>query len=55
MLSRGITRRLIVVPLPNNDHGKTRMIRAMVRQGERRDVEKVQRACRILSSPWGVK
>jgi hypothetical protein len=42
-----------VVPLANNDHGKTRMIRALVRQGERRDLEVVQRASRALWSPWG--
>lgn len=53
MLHQGITRRLIVVPLANNDHGKTRMVRAIVRQGGRRDLNVVQRSPRILSSPWG--
>jgi hypothetical protein len=53
VLRRGITRRLVVVPLANNDHGKTRMIRAVVRQGERSVIEVVHRAPRILSSPWG--
>ena len=53
MLHRSITRRLAIVPLGNNNHGKTRMIRALVRQGERREIEVVQRAPRMLSSPWG--
>lgn len=53
MLRRGITRRLFVVPLAENAHGKTQIIRAVVRQGERRELEKVQRAPRTLASPWG--
>ncbi len=53
MLPRAITRRLFVVPLANNDHGKTTMIRSFVRQGERREVEVVRRAVRTLHSPWG--
>jgi len=53
VLSQAITRRLVIVPLANNDHGKTRMIRAMVRQGERRDIQVVQRGTRTLLSPWG--
>jgi hypothetical protein len=53
VLRRGITRRLFVVPLANNDHGKTHIIRALVRQGERRDLQVIHRAARTLSSPWG--
>lgn len=53
MLTRTITRRLMVVPLANNDHGKTTMIRSLVRQGERKDVDTVRRATRWLTSPWG--
>lgn len=53
MLARAITRRLFVVPLANNGHGKTTMIRSIVRQGERRDVDIVKRAPRTLYSPWG--
>ncbi len=53
MLACAITRRLFVVPLANNDHGKTTMIRSIVRQGERRDVDTVRRAARTLYSPWG--
>lgn len=29
-----IARRLFVVPLANNDHGKTTMLRALVNQGQ---------------------
>ena len=53
MLNRAITRRLFIVPLANNNHGKTHLIRAMVRQGERRDLQVVQRGPRSLASPWG--
>lgn len=53
MLGQTITRRLMVVPLANNDHGKTTMIRSLVRQGERRDLSKVKRSQRWLTSPWG--
>ncbi len=52
MHPRGITRRLIVVPLANNDHGKTHIIGSLVRQGERRDI-RVQRGSKMLISPWG--
>ena len=53
MLHRAITRRLFVVPLANNNHGKTHLIRALVRQAERRDLQQVQRGARSLWSPWG--
>jgi hypothetical protein len=53
VLRSAITRRLIVVPLANNNHGKTQIIRAVVRQGERRDIQILQRAPRMLTSPWG--
>lgn len=53
MLSKSITRRIMVVPLANNDHGKTTMIRSLVRQGERRNLDKVKRVPRWLTSPWG--
>lgn len=53
MLTKVITRKLMVVPLANNDHGKTTIIRSIVRQGERRDIEKVKRSTRWLTSPWG--
>lgn len=43
----------MVVPLANNNHGKTTMIRSLVRQGERRDLDKVKRSSRWLTSPWG--
>ena len=53
MLLRSITRRIFVVPLANNNHGKTHIIGALVRQGERRDLRVVQRAPRTMTSPWG--
>jgi hypothetical protein len=53
MLSKLITRRLMVVPLANNDHGKTTMIRSLVRQGGRYNLDKVKRSSRWLTSPWG--
>jgi hypothetical protein len=53
MLRQSVTRRLFVVPLGNNNHGKTQLIRALVRQGERRELQVVQRAPRMLTSPWG--
>ena len=52
-LTPAITRRLLVVPLANNRHGKTQLVRAVVRQGERRDVQQVQQGPRVLASPWG--
>jgi hypothetical protein len=53
MLQKSITRRMMTVPLANNDHGKTTIIRSLVRQGERRRLDKVKRAPRVLTSPWG--
>ena len=53
MLPRAMTRRIFVVPLANNDHGKTTIIRSLVRQGERREVKVVQRNPRTMWSPWG--
>ena len=53
MLSNAITHRLFVVPLANNDHGKTTIIRSIVRQGERRAIDVVKRCVRQLASPWG--
>ena len=53
MLSNCITRRLFVVPLAENDHGKTTMIRALVRQGQRQSLDTVKRCARLLFSPWG--
>lgn len=53
MLHRAITHRLFVVPLANNNHGKTHLIRAVVQQAERRDLQVIQRGPRSLWSPWG--
>jgi len=55
MLSMSITRRLIVVPLANNNHGKTTMLSELVRQAARRDLKKVQRGLYTFTSPWGRK
>ena len=43
----------MVVPLANNDHGKTTMIRSLVRQGGRYNLDKDKRSPRLLTSPWG--
>jgi hypothetical protein len=43
----------MVVPLANNDHGKTTMIRSLVRQGGRYNLDKVKHSPRLLTSPWG--
>ena len=53
MLGNGITHRLFVVVLGQNDHGKTTIIRGLVQQGQRREFDKVKRATRSLQSPWG--
>jgi hypothetical protein len=53
VLRRSIAHRIVVVPLANNDHGKTQIIAALVRQGERRALQVVSRAARVLTSPWG--
>lgn len=41
------------MPLANNDRGKTTMIRSLVRQGARYQIDTVRRAARTLYSPWG--
>jgi hypothetical protein len=48
-----ICRRLFVVLLANNDHGKTTMIRALVSQGLGKAIEKQKKGVRKLTSPWG--
>jgi hypothetical protein len=48
-----IVRRLFVVPLADNDHGKTTMIRALVSQGLGRELERQKKGVRLLTSPWG--
>lgn len=53
MLSDSITRRIFVVPLANNNHGKTTIIRAIVNQGARRPLKLVSRGTFTLTSPWG--
>jgi len=48
-----IARRLFVVLLADNDHGKSTMIRALVSQGLGRAVQLQRKGVRLLTSPWG--
>lgn len=48
-----IVRRLFVVPLADNDHGKTTMIRALVSQGGGIALRKQRKLARGLTSPGG--
>jgi hypothetical protein len=48
-----IARRLFVVPLANNEHGKTTMLKALVSQGGDFQFERLRKAQRRLVSPWG--
>jgi hypothetical protein len=48
-----IARRLFVVPLANNNHGKSTMIRALVSQGLGRAIQLQRKGVRSLVSPWG--
>lgn len=48
-----IARRLFVVPLANNDHGKTTMIRALVNQGQGSALKSNHKSNRLLTSPSG--
>lgn len=48
-----IARRLFVVPLANNNHGKTTMVRALVKQGQGSSIKSVKKGNRLMTSPWG--
>lgn len=48
-----LSRRLFVVPLANNDHGKSSIIRAMVSQGLGKSIQLQRKGVRALVSPWG--
>lgn len=48
-----IVRRLFVVPLADNDHGKTTMIRGLVSQGSGRKLQKQKKGTRQLLTPVG--
>lgn len=48
-----LARRLFVVPLADNDHGKTTMIRALVAQGLGQALKKSKKGVRSLASPFG--
>jgi len=42
-----IARRLFVVPLANNNHGKTTMVRALVKQGQGSSIKSVKKGSRL--------
>jgi hypothetical protein len=48
-----IARRLFVVPLANNAHGKTTIIKALVSQGGDPQFGRLRKAPRLLTSPRG--
>lgn len=48
-----ISRRLFVVPMANNNHGKSTIIRALVSQGLGTKVKLQRKGIRELYSPWG--
>jgi hypothetical protein len=48
-----IVRKLFVVPLAENDHGKSTIVRAMVSQGIGQDIALHRKGVRALTSPWG--
>jgi hypothetical protein len=48
-----IARRLFVVPIADNDHGKSTIIRALVSQGLGASIALQRKGVRQLTSPWG--
>lgn len=48
-----IVRRLFVVPLANDAHGKSSLMRAFVNQGQQNNLTSPKRAVRSLETPWG--
>ena len=48
-----LTRRLFVVLLAENNHGKSRIMTRILSQGVRRSFDKGQMGERTLTSPWG--
>jgi hypothetical protein len=48
-----ICRRLFVVPLANNDHGKSTIIRSMVSQAVGREIALHRKKQRDMITPWG--
>jgi len=48
-----IARRLFVVPLADNAHGKTTMLKALVSQGGQPQFTRLRKGARLLTSPWG--
>jgi hypothetical protein len=48
-----ICRRLFVVPVADNGHGKTTIVKALVSQGGDPQFDRLRKAPRSLVSPWG--
>jgi hypothetical protein len=48
-----IARRLFVVPLADNAHGKTTMLKALVSQAGHPQFDRLRKSVRMLTSPWG--
>lgn len=48
-----ICRRLFVVPLANNDHGKSTIVRSMVSQAIGRRIGLHRKSARDMVTPWG--
>ena len=48
-----IARRVFVVPLANNNHGKSTIVRALVSQGRGKTIEVQRKGVRELTTPWG--
>ena len=48
-----IRRKLFIVPLAENNHGKTTLVRKFVELAERSHYERLQKRHRTLWTPWG--
>lgn len=48
-----LIRRLFLVPMANNDHGKSTIIRSFVSQGISRNLKTHQKGPRVMLTPWG--
>ena len=48
-----IARRLFLVPLADNNHGKTTIVKALVAQGTGMTFGTIRKSARSLMSPWG--
>ncbi len=50
-----IARRLFVVPLANNNHGKSTMIRALVSFAISKEIQTHKKGVRAMFSPWALR